>query len=117
MQLINFHITSNNHQQYISISIKHQYNNTYIKIIEPNGIEHIFNDTHHNTIAFLSNLFQKIDKETYTNIQVVIPFAITQNINVLAPDYMQHINCVLHKYSRMVSSNGEIVIGNYHYRD
>lgn len=117
MHLISFHITSNQHKQYVSISIKYQYNTTYIKIIESNNVEHVFYDTHQNTIEFLSNIFQTIDKIQYNNIQVVIPFSITRNINILDPEYMKNINSILYIYSNMISSNGEVILGSRQCRD
>lgn len=118
MHLISFHITSTHTpSQYISISIKYQYNTTHIKIIESNNVEHVFNDTHQNTIGFLLNIFKTIDKTRYTNIQVVIPFSITRNINILEPEYINNINNILNTYNNMVNSNGEVILGNRQCRD
>jgi hypothetical protein len=119
MQLINFYITSTHYNNCISISIKNKLNSAYIKIINTNdGIEHVFNDTHSNCISFLSNLFETIDKTIYSNIQVNIPFSVTRNITITNdPQYMQNINDILHIYSKMITSNGEIFLGYRQYRD
>jgi hypothetical protein len=117
MQLINFNITSQHHNNYITISVKHKLMNAYIKINTNDGIEHVYHETHQNALALLSNLFETIDKTHYTNVQVIIPFSINKNINILDPQYMQNINDILHIYSKMVTSNGEIVLGYRQYRD
>ena len=117
MQLINFNITSQHHNNYIAISIKHKLMNAYIKINTNNGIEHVYHETHQNALALLSNIFETIDTTKYTNVQVIIPFSINKNINILDSQYMQNINDILYIYSNMVTSNGEIVLGYRQYRD